>query len=55
MAKKEDQAPLITVRVLAAALCEGGVTYTKGQTFETTAERADALGNVVTTKPAEEE
>lgn len=38
---------LVTVRVLAAALGENGTTYLKGETFETTATRAAALGDSV--------
>jgi hypothetical protein len=56
MAKKttEEAAATVTVKVLCGALAENGVSYTKGQTFETTAERADALGELVTTKLSED-
>lgn len=56
MAKKtpEEEAAKVIVRVLAASLCEGGNVYAKGESFETTAERADALGSTVTTKPADD-
>jgi hypothetical protein len=55
MAKtKEEQAALVTVKVLAAALSEAGTVYAKGDTFQTTAERADALGSTVTTKLGED-
>ena len=52
MAKKtpEEEAAKVTVRVLSAALCEAGTVYARGETFETTVDRADALGNTVTTK-----
>ena len=50
MAKKPttDEASLITV-VAKAALYEGGVQYKKGDTFQTTAERAESLGDIVST------
>lgn len=56
MAKKsaEEAAATVKVRVLAAALCEGGTVYSKGDTFDTTADRADALGDTVTTKLEED-
>lgn len=43
---KADDRP-VTVRVLSAALGEGDLTFLKGQTFETTADRAAALGDSV--------
>ena len=46
MAKKSDT-PLITVRVLVNALGEDDTTYFKGDTFQTSAERAAALGDAV--------
>jgi len=44
----EPAAPAaVRVRVRAAAIGEGGVTYFAGAEFETTPERAAALGNSV--------
>jgi transposase len=54
MAKKHQEPkqapvnePAVTVKVIANALGEGGVTYLRGATFETTAERAAALAGLV--------
>lgn len=46
-ADKNILAALITVRVVCAALGENGETHHKGDTFETTPERARALGDSV--------
>lgn len=50
MAKKtntEEETPsLVTVRVTGQPVAEG-FRYTKGETFETTPERAGALGELV--------
>jgi hypothetical protein len=57
MAKKPTQeepkpraqnAEAVTVKVAVAALHEAGTTYMHGETFQTTAERASALGRLVT-------
>lgn len=40
----------VTVRVLCAAILEAGKHYSRGETFETTPERANGLGTLVTTK-----
>lgn len=42
----EAPAALVTVRVTGQPVCEG-LHYAKGETFETTAERAAALGDLV--------
>ena len=43
-----DEAPkLVTVRVLVGAVGEYEGTFEKGETFQTTAERAAALGDSV--------
>lgn len=48
MAKKDTSTTAATtVRVVGQPVCEDGVHYTKGVTFETTAERAAALGDLV--------
>lgn len=44
---KADEVKAVTVKVLCSALGEGDETYLKGQSFETTAERAAALGDSV--------
>ena len=57
MAKKTEtetpveQAPasLVTVRVTGQPVCEDGVHHAKGETFETTPARAEALGALVET------
>lgn len=38
---------LVTVRVLSQAVCEDGIHHAKGESFQTTAERADALSSLV--------
>lgn len=45
-------APTIKVKVICNAINEGGVHYTRGEIFETTAKRADELGDSVTTNVA---
>ena len=49
--KEPEQAavnePAVTVKVIANALGEGGVTYFHGATFETSAARAAALAGLV--------
>lgn len=48
--KKEEggaEAATVTVKVTGQALCEAGVSYKAGDTFETTPERASALGGFV--------
>lgn len=53
MAKKlVDESPVVTVQA-TANLNEDGVFYAPGDKFQTTADRADALGPLV--KPASEE
>ena len=47
MAAKKKAADSVTVKVLIASLGEDEVTYAKGETFETSAERAKALGDSV--------
>ena len=51
MAKKtETETPaLVTVRVTGQPVCEDGVHHAKGETFETTPERAESLGALVET------
>ncbi len=57
MAKKPETTPeapadapkLVTVAVTGQPVCEDGNHYAKGETFETTAERAAALGDLVST------
>lgn len=51
MAKKTDTT-LVTVTA-ATALFEDGVHYAAGESFQTTPERAAALGDVVTGAPVE--
>jgi len=47
-AKTKTEAPaLITVRVVSETLFENGERLAKGDTFETTPERAAALGDLV--------
>lgn len=46
-AAKKAAKSKVTVKVLSAAVGEEDQTYVKGQTFETTAERAAALGDSV--------
>ena len=47
-AKTKTEAPaLITVRVVSDTLFENGERLAKGDTFETTPERAAALGDLV--------
>lgn len=55
MAKKTETTPeetpaLVTVTVTGQPVCEDGNHYAKGETFETTPERAAALGDLVTTE-----
>ena len=56
MAKKATTPPVgqppalletVTVRVTGERICENGVGYVKGETFETTADRAAALAGLV--------
>lgn len=52
MAKKTETNPeetpaLVTVKVTGQPVCEDGIHYAKGETFETTPERAAALGELV--------
>jgi hypothetical protein len=52
MAKKQtsgagETSDLVTVRVTGQPVCEDNLHYAKGDTFETTAERAAALGELV--------
>lgn len=54
MAKKTDsptasEPSLVTVRVTGQAIAENDAHFTKGATFETTPERAAALGSLVET------
>ncbi len=51
MAKKTNT---VFVKVTGQPICEDGVHYAKDETFETTPERAEALGTLVeiTTAPA---
>lgn len=42
-----DTTPVVTVRVKVASLGEEGITYEKGDEFETTEARAAALGDSV--------
>jgi hypothetical protein len=49
----EAPAELVTVRVIGQRIAEDGVGYAKGETFETTAERADALAGLVEIVTAE--
>ncbi|WP_193214936.1 hypothetical protein [Luteolibacter marinus] len=43
----ESGAPTVTVRVTGQPVGEDGAHYAKGETFQTTAERAAALGAYV--------
>jgi hypothetical protein len=46
--KEDTAAPAsVKVKVTGQAISEAGVSYSKGDTFETTAERAKALGEFV--------
>jgi hypothetical protein len=45
--KAEDKPKLVKVKVLCPALGEDAESYVKGDTFETTAQRAAALGDLV--------
>lgn len=44
---KPEALQLITVQVTGQPVCEDGVHHTKDATFETTPERAEALGSLV--------
>lgn len=44
---KPEKRPLVTVRVTGQPVGEDHGNYAKGETFETTAERAEALGPLV--------
>ena len=47
-AKTKTEAPaLISVRVVSETMFENGERFAKGETFETTPERAEALGALV--------
>jgi hypothetical protein len=56
MAKKIPEEPSketpavapVTVQVAGQAICEDGVHHLKGATFQTTPDRAEALGTLVT-------
>ena len=47
--KPTESPALITVRVVSETLFENGERFAKGETFETTPERAEALGALVET------
>lgn len=47
---EEKTSSLVTVTVTGQPVCEDGNHYAKGETFETTPERATALGDLVTTE-----
>jgi hypothetical protein len=50
MAKKttpEETPTLVTVKVTGQPVCEDGKHYAKGETFQTTPERAAALAGLV--------
>jgi len=44
---KSTESTTVTVRVTGQRICEEGVGYAKGETFETTPDRAEALGSLV--------
>ncbi len=46
MARKTENT--ITVQVTGQPVCEDGIHHAKGETFQTTRERAEALGDLVT-------
>ena len=51
----EEEAAMATVRVTGQPVCEDGVHYAKGDTFQTTQERAEALAGLteIVATPAE--